>query len=168
MKPEDIKNKKIAVLCDTLEKAKKFCEICGDNDSCDNRVRIYKEKLCQNYENDSVCCADIQYYESDGFKVITFEEFIGEYEKEAPLTAEEVVEVLLGDGKAEIFAERFTELFGGGHCISEIGGIFTPSEIVQKVTEWKRKQDKLIRVTEDMIADVLDEKYGIGNWGREE
>ena len=45
---------------------------------------------------------------------------------------------------------------------------FTLAEIVQKVTEWKRKQDNKTQITEDMIADVLDEKYGIGNWGREQ
>ena len=170
MKPEDIKNKKIAVLCDTTEKAKKFCCMCGciySDDSIKCRVGSFRSFLCQTYVQKPnvenwVEYASKRHYEEYGYTIITFEQFI-----EEPLSAEEVIEILLADGKIDAFTERFEEIFGDIFLISEIGGILTPSEIVQKITEWKRKQDKPIRVTEDMIADVLDEKYGIGNWGRE-
>ena len=87
-----------------------------------------------------------------------------QFETEEPLSAEEVLEVLVG----EYTSGKYDEIFGCDPCFVVLTSKFTPTEIVQKVTEWKRKQDKQIRVTEDMIADALDEKYGIGNWGREE
>lgn len=87
-----------------------------------------------------------------------------QFETEEPLTAVEVLEVLVG----EYTSGKYDEIFGCNPHFAELTSRFTPAEIVQKVTEWKRKQDNKIKITEDMIADALDEKYGIGNWGREE
>lgn len=87
-----------------------------------------------------------------------------QFETEEPLTAVEVLEVLVN----EYATGKYNEIFGYNPCFLELTSRFTPAEIVQKVTEWKRKQDNKIKITEDMIADALDEKYGVGNWGREE
>ena len=86
-----------------------------------------------------------------------------QFETEEPLSAEEVLEVLVG----EYTSGKYDEIFGCNPHFAVLTRKFTPAEIVQKITEWKRKQNKPIQATEDMIADVLDEKYGIGNWGRE-
>ena len=94
-----------------------------------------------------------------GTECTTLEQF----ETEEPLSAVEVLEVLVN----EYVTGKYDEIFGYNPCFLELTSRFTPAEIVQKVTEWKRKQDNKTQVTEDMIADVLDEKYGIGNWGRE-
>ncbi len=76
------------------------------------------------------------------------------------ITAEEVIKVLTETRKYE-------EIFGGDHSLHNLFRIFTPREIVSKIADWRDKQVK-VKVNEDMIADALDEKFGVGKWTREE
>ena len=164
MKPEDIKNKKIAVLCDTLDKANKLFEI-FENRKADFRENFVFDmltpNLCQNIGQFGTACGRKDVYEESGYKIITFEQFVQEPQEE-PISTEEILEVLVN----EYTSGKYDEIFGCNPCFETLTSEFTPAEIVQKITEWKRKQ-KQIQVTEDMIADALDEKYGVGNWGRE-
>lgn len=167
MKPEDIKNKRIAVLCDTIEKAQRFLGM---------RTGKYNYKMSsdlifgftfekKNYlilERGTIHFRRKEWCELYGYKIITFEEFIKEDEIVRPLSAEEVLEVLA----SEYTSGKYDEIFGCDPYFEVLTSKFTPAEIVQKVTEWKRKQ-KQIQVTEDMVADALDEKYGTGKWRRE-
>ena len=90
--------------------------------------------------------------------------------QEEPLSAVEVLEVLVNEYTSVVLVNEYTsgkydEIFGCNPCFETLTSKFTPSEIIQKITEWKRKQ-KPLQVTEDMIADALDEKYGTGKWRR--
>ncbi len=122
-----------------------------------------------NRKNNRLCIRDeiVHFFgeeciEFHDYTIITFEQFVQEPQEE-PLTAVEVLETLVN----EYITGKYIEIFGYNPCFLELTSRFTPAEIVQKVTEWKRKQDNKIKITEDMIADALDEKYGVGNWGRE-
>lgn len=165
MKPEDIENKKIAVLCDTTEKAKVLLEMCIENYFKMSSDLIFgftfEKKKYLILERGTIHFCRKEWCESYGYTMITFEQFMQEPQEEQ-LSAEEVLEVLV----SEYISGKYDEIFGCDPCLGVLTRKITPAEIVRKVTEWKRKQDKPLQVTEDMITDALDEKYGIGNWGR--
>lgn len=96
--------------------------------------------------------------------IVTFEQYLALQAKKPAqerITAEEVIKVLTETRKYE-------EIFGGDHSLYNLFRIFTPREIVSKIADWRDKQVEKVKVNEDMIADALDEKFGVGKWTREE
>lgn len=98
---------------------------------------------------------------------VTFEQYLALQAKKPTqerITAEEVIKVLC----EECSTGKYRDIFGFDHFFGQLEENFTPQEIVSKVADWKEKQVAKVKVSEDMIADALDEKFGVGNWTREE
>ena len=100
----DLKKEKIAVLCDTVEKVAKVCEVLGEkmfeNFRVDNQARCY---VGYDWETsgyvDGLLYDSYSYFtnKSKGYKLITFEEFMGEKEEnKVEFKVGDVVEILGG------------------------------------------------------------------------
>lgn len=80
---EEFKNKKIAIKCDTLEKAKEFLKLCKEKGmtwssggSLENSLwEIYKNKTCYVYDvelNGLMYCHQ-EFYTTEGYKIVQWE-----------------------------------------------------------------------------------------------
>lgn len=73
----DIKKEKIAVLCDTEEKVEKLCEMLGEK--MFKNFHVVNPDACYvGYLEDGMAYDSLGYFKEKEYKLITFEEFIGE------------------------------------------------------------------------------------------
>lgn len=164
---KDIKGKKIAVLCDSVEKVKSMMKAVGMEDMlyhAETRYEKYKENLCQAVETDRLCWCDKDFYESTDYQIITFEEFMEEDKHQ--YSAEEILGWLIRNNSNG----KYANVFGADYLFDDLIKMFTSSEIVSCVSAQldKEKLTTISKSSYDKIAtEQLDKLYPNG-WKVEE
>ena len=160
---KDIKGKKIAVLCDSVEKIKKMMIAVGKEDYVNDAERRYErlgKNVCQSVDDENhLGWADKDFYSSYGYQIITFEEFIEEDKPQH--STEEILSWIIKNNDTG----KYGDVFGADYLFDDLVVMFTPSEIVQLVSEQLDKE-KLITISKSdydkITTDYLNKLYPNG------
>ena len=169
MEIKDIVGKRVAIWCDTEEKA---------NDYLSKVRSLIKTVQDQSFyfENESETCyivnrggytfSDKEWLINNEYLVISYNDFFGISEQvkddaESEMSTVEIVEWLCNN----YFNEKYGEVFGYDYDLDCLLYNLSAEEVIKRINAYEREQRK-IKVSDDEISTLLDEKYGVGKWVR--
>lgn len=170
MEVKDIVGKKVAIWCDTEEKANDFIAKVRDFTKTyqgNNWYEQYKENTAYTVHESSYTFSEKKWYKENAYEIISYNDFFGITEQVESDTKDELstVEVLEWLYK-HCYDRLYKQVFGEDSGIDDIVSLLGAKEVIHRINAYERK-NRITTVSDDEITTLLDEKYGIGKWVRE-
>lgn len=169
MEIKDIVGKKVAIWCDTEEKANDCVKRISDffnGKYIKTFYQKYSNKTCYNIIEDGREFCDKKWYKDNNYFIISYNDFFGIFEQvkddvEDEMSTVEIVE-WLGN---HYYDGTLYNIFGRDYNFDDLINTVGAEVLIKKINAYEREQRKA-KVSDEEITLLLDEKYGVGKWVR--